>query len=185
MIGTLKWSIIYYLMKPNESNNSKGNEAYVQDLPFLCKCCRAGAVAAFNPQPDPAWTHAVEHFMPHSVAAYCHFTSSLRTVWAWPSDTQELCPSGLVSSDGQDLDQAATESLSALHIWESTSRCSSEPNSFVVHERNSEGQGAESWGGKFWRRMVGEAFRKELKDTDGMHWRKNLGHSLFLWHGAG
>lgn len=33
--GTLKWSIIYYLMKPNGSNNNKGNEADVQDPPFL------------------------------------------------------------------------------------------------------------------------------------------------------
>lgn len=85
------------------------------------------------------------------------------------SDTQELCPNGLVSLDRQGLDQAltstATAALSALHICGSTSRCSSEPNSFVGRERNREGEGTESWGGEVWRRIVGEAFRKNVKEV--------------------
>ena len=112
--GTLKWSIIYYLTKPNGSNNNKGNEADVQDLPFLSNSCRDGAIATLNPQPDTAWTHAVEHsLMPPYVAACCLFISPLRTMWAWLSDTQKLCPSGLISLDRQDLDQALTSTATA------------------------------------------------------------------------
>lgn len=167
---TLKWSITYYLTKPDGSNNNKGNEAAVQDLPFLSNSCRAGAVATLNPQPDTSWTHAVgEHsLVPPYAAAYCLFISPLRTMWAWLSDTQELCPNDLISLDRQDLDQAltstATAALSALHICRPTSRCSSEHDSFVGRERNREREGTESWGGEVWRRMVGEAFRKNVKD---------------------
>lgn len=84
------------------------------------------------------------------------------------TDTQELCPNGLISLDRQDLDQAlagtATAALPALHICRSTSRCSSEPSSFVSCERNREGEGTESWEGEVWRRMVGAAFRKNVED---------------------
>jgi len=78
--GTLKWSIIYYLTKPNGSNNNKGNEADVQDLPSLSNSCRAGAVATLSSQPDTVRTHAeAEHslVLPY-VAAHCLFISLLR-----------------------------------------------------------------------------------------------------------
>lgn len=100
--GALKWSIIYYLTKPNGSNNNKGNEADVQDLPFLSTSCRAGAAATLSPQPDTAPTHALgEHsLVPPCVAAYCVFIPPLRTMWVPLSDTQELCPNGLISEGG-------------------------------------------------------------------------------------
>lgn len=73
--GALKWSIIYYLTKPNGSNNNKGNEADVQDLPFLSTSCRAGA-AATNPQPS---------------ARYCTNTCSRRTLPRAPLCSCILC----------------------------------------------------------------------------------------------
>lgn len=106
--------------------------------------------------------------MPPYVAAHCLFISPLRMLWAWLSDTQELCAAGLISLDRQDLYQAltstATAALSALYICRPASRCSSEPNSLVGRERNREGAGTESWGGDVWRRTVGEAFRKNVRD---------------------
>lgn len=100
--GALKWSIIYYLTKPNGSNNNKGNEADVQDLPFLSTSRRAGAAATLSPQPDTTPTHALgEHsLVPPCVAAYCVFIPPLRTMWVPLSDTQELCPNGLISEGG-------------------------------------------------------------------------------------
>lgn len=80
---------------------------------------------------------------------------------------QDLCPNGLVSIDRQDLDKALTctaiAALSPLHLCRFSSKRSSEPDSFVGHEMNREGQVTESRG-EVWRMMVGEAFSKNVKD---------------------
>lgn len=157
--------MIYYLAKPNESYNNKGNEADVQDLPFLSSCWKTGMVATLSMNTCSRRTLPCPSL--YSCIVSFHSTSEDNvnmTEWH-----QDYCPNGLVSLYRQDLDKAlagtATAALSPLHICSSSSKCSSEPNSFVGHETNREGQVTGSWGGEVWRRMVGKAFRKNVKDV--------------------
>lgn len=109
--------------------------------------------------PCPSLYSSIVHF---------HFTSEdnvSMTEWH-----QDLCPNGLVSLDRQDLDKALTGTAiaarSPLHICRSSSKCSSEPNSFVGCEINRKGQVTESRGGEVWMRMVGEVSGKMWR----MYW---------------
>lgn len=109
------------------------------------------------------------------------FHHNVRTTWAWLSVTQELCPSGLVSSDAQDFDQAltstATATLSDVHICRSISRRSSEPYSSFVdlcmkeigRERRQKAEEGR-FGGRWWEKHL----EKCEGPIDGMHWKKNL-----------
>lgn len=75
MTGTLKWSIIYCLTNPNESNNNTGNKDDIQDLLFLCKSRRAGTVATLRYRTNTCSRRTLPHAPLCSCTPSFHFTS--------------------------------------------------------------------------------------------------------------